>query len=97
MPTPSVRAALADVDLRRRRSRGPRWEERRVMLGWDTVEELHRGTRSALTRVRRPSDGTTFVFKQSLARTAEDAVQREERVLSVLLGCEGVIRSFGVA
>jgi predicted ATPase len=67
------------------------------MLGWDTVEELHRGTRSALTRVRRPSDGTTFVFKQSLARTAEDAVQREERVLSVLLGCEGVIRSFGVA
>jgi predicted ATPase len=67
------------------------------MLGWDMVEELHRGTRSALTRVRRSSDGTTFVFKQSLAMTTEDAVQREERVLSVLLGCEGVIRSFGVA
>jgi predicted ATPase len=67
------------------------------MEAWETVEVLHRGTRSLLTRVRRSPDGASFVLKQSLAPAPRDAVEREEQVLSVVLGCEGVIRSFGLA
>jgi predicted ATPase/signal transduction histidine kinase len=66
------------------------------MLGWEKLEPLHCGPRSTLIRARRASDGALYVLKSSNLPSPDDTLQREHRVLSALLGCEGVVRSHGV-